>query len=83
MLQQETSKEGGTLYFGDNERGHVLSHTFTLQDSLARGFHRKYSILILMCDKVRQLNTHQTDDDGCVYFPDTSLEFMDIISETH
>lgn len=40
------------MYFGDNERGHVLSHTFTVQDSLARGFHRKYSILILMKDKV-------------------------------
>jgi folliculin len=40
------------MYFGDNERGHVLSHTFALQDSLARGFHRKYSILILMRDKV-------------------------------
>jgi hypothetical protein len=53
---EETSKEGGTMYFGDNERGHVLSHTFALQDSLARGFHRKYSILILMRDKIHLLN---------------------------
>lgn len=34
-----------------------MSHSFTLQDSLARGFHRKYSILILMCDKVHLLNS--------------------------
>lgn len=45
------------MYFGDSERGHVLSHTFTVQDSLARGFHRKYSILILMKDKVKVQNT--------------------------
>lgn len=40
------------MYFGDNERGHVLSHTFSLQDSLARGFYRKYCIIVLMKDKV-------------------------------
>lgn len=49
---EETSKDGGTLYFGDNERGHVISHVFSVQDSLARGFHRKYCILMLMRDKV-------------------------------
>ncbi|XP_044749164.1 folliculin [Coccinella septempunctata] len=54
--EEETSKEGGTLYFGDNERGHIISHSFSLQDSLARGFHRKYSILMLMKDKIHLLN---------------------------
>ncbi|EEZ99966.1 folliculin [Tribolium castaneum] len=55
-LSCEETREGGTMYFGDSERGHVLSHTFALQDSLARGFHRKYSILILMRDKIHLLN---------------------------
>lgn len=50
------SKDGGTIYFGDNERGHVLSHTFAVHDSLARGFFRKYSILMLMRDQVCLLN---------------------------
>lgn len=55
FVQEETSKNGSTMYFGDNERGHVLSHTFSLQDSLARGFYRKYCILVLMKDKVEGL----------------------------
>lgn len=49
-------EQDGTLYFGDNERGHVLSHSFTVHDSLARGFQRKYTILILMRDKIHLLN---------------------------
>ncbi|KAL1517377.1 hypothetical protein ABEB36_001147 [Hypothenemus hampei] len=53
---EETSNESGLLYFGDNERGHVLSHTFNVQDSLARGFQRKYCILMLMQDKIHLLN---------------------------
>ncbi|KAK9887031.1 hypothetical protein WA026_019957 [Henosepilachna vigintioctopunctata] len=58
--EEESSKEGGTLYFGDNERGHIISHTFSLQDSLARGFHRKYSISMLMRDKIHLLNLWPT-----------------------
>ncbi|XP_066159100.1 folliculin isoform X1 [Euwallacea fornicatus] len=54
---EETGKDGGTLYFGDNERGHVISHIFTLQDSLARGFQRKYCIIMLMRDKIHLLNS--------------------------
>ncbi|CAG9770641.1 unnamed protein product [Ceutorhynchus assimilis] len=53
---EETSSDGGTIYFGDNERGHVISHVFTIQDSLARGFQRKYCILMLMRDKIHLLN---------------------------
>ena len=52
----DTDGESSPLYFGDQERGHILSHTFTLQDSLARGFHRKYTILMLMKDKIYLLN---------------------------
>nr|XP_022905709.1 folliculin [Onthophagus taurus] len=54
--EEETSGEGSPIYFGDHERGHVLARTFTLQDSLARGFYRKYTILMLMRDKVHLLN---------------------------
>ncbi|KAK9739865.1 Vesicle coat protein involved in Golgi to plasma membrane transport [Popillia japonica] len=54
--EEETSGEGSPLYFGDHERGHVLAHTFLVQDSLARGFHRKYTILMLMRDKIHLLN---------------------------
>ncbi|XP_076272409.1 folliculin [Rhynchophorus ferrugineus] len=53
---EETSRDSGTLYFGDNERGHVISHAFTVQDSLARGFQRKYCILMLMRDRIHLLN---------------------------
>lgn len=55
-LSCEETSIGGTLYFGDNERGHVISHVFTVQDSLARGFQRKYCILMLMRDKIHLLN---------------------------
>ncbi|XP_060535148.1 folliculin [Cylas formicarius] len=54
---EETSKDGGTLYFGDNERGHVISHIFSVHDSLARGFLRKYCILLLMRDRIHLLNS--------------------------
>lgn len=53
---EETDPNGGTLYFGDNERGHVISHIFTVHDSLARGFQRKYCIVMLMRDKIHLLN---------------------------
>ncbi|XP_050301591.1 folliculin [Anthonomus grandis grandis] len=53
---EETNQEGGIMYFGDNERGHVISHCFTIQDSLARGFQRKYCILVLTRDKIHLLN---------------------------
>lgn len=61
----------------------MLSHTFTLQDSLARGFHRKYSILILMCDKVRQLSIALTMIIFVRYFLDTSTKFLDFASKTY
>lgn len=55
--EEETGKDGGTVYFGDSERGHVLSYTFRLPDSLARGFHRLFTIILLMRDKVHLLNS--------------------------
>ncbi|XP_042236126.1 folliculin-like isoform X2 [Homarus americanus] len=47
----------GPIYFGDEARGHVLSHTFFLRDVQARGFQRWYSILVLMKDKMLLLNS--------------------------
>ncbi|CAH1794494.1 unnamed protein product [Owenia fusiformis] len=47
----------GPIFFGDDQRGHVLSHTFFIKDSQARGFQRWYSILVVMMDKVYLLNS--------------------------
>uniref|UniRef100_A0A1Q3FI03 Folliculin n=1 Tax=Culex tarsalis TaxID=7177 RepID=A0A1Q3FI03_CULTA len=48
--------DGGLVFFGDALRGHVLSHTFHLMDSQARGFSKLFSIVILMKDKMFLLN---------------------------
>ncbi|KAL9701882.1 hypothetical protein quinque_005323 [Culex quinquefasciatus] len=48
--------DGGLVFFGDAHRGHVLSHTFQLMDSQARGFSKLFSIVILMKDKMFLLN---------------------------
>lgn len=45
------------VFFGDENRGHILSHTFFLKDAQARGFHRWFSIVILMRDKLFLLNS--------------------------
>lgn len=47
----------GPIFFGDDQRGHVLSHTFFVKDSHARGFQRWYSILVVMMDKIFLLNS--------------------------
>ncbi|KXJ71555.1 hypothetical protein RP20_CCG020276 [Aedes albopictus] len=47
---------GGLVFFGDAHRGHVLSHSFHLMDSEARGFTKLFSIVILMKDKMFLLN---------------------------
>lgn len=57
-LSCETSynKNGGFVFFGDSS-GHVLSHTFHVADSNARGFFKLFSVTILMKDKTFLLNT--------------------------
>ncbi|XP_059621212.1 folliculin [Phlebotomus argentipes] len=50
------NKDDGLVFFGDGSRGHVLSHTFQIPDSKARGFYRLFSILVLMKDKLFLLN---------------------------
>ncbi|KAK6632606.1 hypothetical protein RUM43_013374 [Polyplax serrata] len=47
----------GQVYFGDTARGHILSNTFFLKDSQARGFHRWYSVVVFMKDKHFLLNS--------------------------
>ncbi|KAG8192841.1 hypothetical protein JTE90_014621 [Oedothorax gibbosus] len=49
----------GPIFFGDDQRGHVLSHTFFLKDSQARGFQSWYSIIVVMRDKIFLLNSWQ------------------------
>ncbi|XP_030021717.1 folliculin isoform X2 [Manduca sexta] len=49
------SKEGGVVYFSDTQ-GHVLSLTFQLRDTRARGLKRWFSIVVLMKDKMLLLN---------------------------
>lgn len=52
-----SNKDSGSLvFFGDASRGHVLSYTFQIHDSQARGFYRLFSIIVLMKDKLYLLN---------------------------
>lgn len=44
------------VFFGDATRGHVLSYTFQIHDSQARGFFQLFSIIVLMKDKMYLLN---------------------------
>lgn len=48
-LSCEVYPEGreGVIFFGHEQRGHVLSYCFVLRDSQARGFQRTYSILLM------------------------------------
>ncbi|CAH1976253.1 unnamed protein product [Acanthoscelides obtectus] len=43
------------MYFGDNKRGHIISHVFDVKDSFARGFKRKYCIVVLSQDQISLL----------------------------
>ncbi|XP_055955020.1 folliculin [Patella vulgata] len=47
----------GPIFFGDEQYGHVLSYTFYIKDSKARGLRRYYSILVVMMDKIYLLNS--------------------------
>ncbi|CAH0547628.1 unnamed protein product [Brassicogethes aeneus] len=53
---EEMGKEGGLMYFGDDQRGHVVTYTFYVADSQARGFKRKYCLILLSGDRVHLLN---------------------------
>ncbi|ESP01392.1 hypothetical protein LOTGIDRAFT_186179 [Lottia gigantea] len=47
----------GPIFFGDDQYGHVLSYTFYIKDSKARGLRRSYSIIVVMMDKIYLLNS--------------------------
>jgi folliculin len=47
----------GPIFFGDDHRSQVLSHTFVIKDSHARGFEHLFSITIVMMDKIFLLNS--------------------------
>lgn len=49
-------KDGNLVFFGDGTRGHVLSYSFQIHDSQARGFFRLFSVVVLMKDKMFLLN---------------------------
>lgn len=47
----------GPIFFGDEQHGFVFSHTFFIKDSLARGFQRWYSIIVIMMDRIYLINS--------------------------
>ncbi|KAJ8976907.1 hypothetical protein NQ317_014079 [Molorchus minor] len=57
----EEGKDKGTIFFGDTNNGHVISHVFTVKDSLARGFKRKYCFVVL--DDHEGIKTEERDLD--------------------
>lgn len=56
LFKVSGNKDGNLVFFGDASRGHVLSYTFQIHDSQARGFFRLFSIIVLMKDKMYLLN---------------------------
>lgn len=47
----------GPIFFGDEQHGFVFSHTFFIKDSLARGFQRWYSIVLVAMDRIYLINS--------------------------
>lgn len=47
----------GPIFFGDEQQGFVFSHTFFIKDSLARGFQRWYSIVMVAMDRIYLINS--------------------------
>ncbi|XP_041797904.1 folliculin isoform X1 [Chelmon rostratus] len=47
----------GPIFFGDEQHGFVFSHTFFIKDSLARGFQRWYSIIMVAMDRIYLINS--------------------------
>ena len=57
LFSQVCPGREGPMFFGDDHRGHVFSHTFYLKETQARGFQRWYSIIVVMMDKIFLLNS--------------------------
>ncbi|KAK7111903.1 folliculin-like [Littorina saxatilis] len=47
----------GPIFYGDDQNGNVLSHTFHIPDIQARGRQRLYSIVVFMMDRIYLLNS--------------------------
>ena len=47
----------GPIFYGDDQNGNVLSHTFYVPDIQARGRQRLYSIVVFMMDRIYLLNS--------------------------
>ncbi|XP_059500348.1 folliculin, partial [Stegostoma tigrinum] len=47
----------GPIFFGDEQHGFAFSHTFFIKDSLARGFQRWYSLVVVMMDRIYLINS--------------------------
>ncbi|CAI8042966.1 Folliculin [Geodia barretti] len=47
----------GPIAFGEDGSSHVLSYTFKIKDSQARGFSRLYSLVVVMMDRVFLINS--------------------------
>lgn len=55
--QQVCPGREGPIFFGDEQNGYVLSHTFYVSDAQARGLKRWYSIVVFMMDRIYLLNS--------------------------
>ncbi|XP_049287637.1 folliculin [Anopheles funestus] len=75
------ASEGGLVFFGDAKHGHVLSHAFHLVDSEARGFQKRFSIVILMKDKMFLLNSQPFLTDCMVKISRELQEYARLVHE--
>ncbi len=57
LLLQVCPGREGPIFFGDEQHGFVFSHTFFIKDSLARGFQRWYSIVVVAMDRIYLINS--------------------------
>lgn len=57
LCRQVCPGREGPIFFGDEQHGFVFSHTFFIKDSLARGFQRWYSIVMVAMDRIYLINS--------------------------
>lgn len=57
LFSQVCPGREGPIFFGDEQHGFVFSHTFFIKDSLARGFQRWYSIVMVAMDRIYLINS--------------------------
>lgn len=47
----------GPIFYGDENNGYILSYTFYIKDSQARGLKRWYSIIVVMMDRIHLIQS--------------------------